>query len=261
MRPECVVWLLISSAFFLERLEVFRGITSAPKQERREGFSQKAGYTAALGIGNWWTLKPEQNEDTLCRQHSVLRCCPSVAKRGNIAARRAATRNVSEDFQEHFLRPPQMLHAWQNESTCWKHDHVSNVAATMCPWFAGPQVFVWARNILTKTLWHISRTQLPAKVFGAVSKALQRVLFGERARRFHGNIQDHIFQQKTIESGSSCTRKRWSKMLSQNWTTGNRDINLSKILYLDHGFVNYLSWFVHFLAGSGANQLNIYRIY
>ena len=32
----------------------------------------------------------------------------------------------------------QMLRAWQNEDTFGKHDHVSNVAATMCPRFAGP---------------------------------------------------------------------------------------------------------------------------
>ena len=42
------------------------------------------------------------SEDTMWRQHCVLRCCPSVAKPGNIVARHAATRNVSEDFQKHF---------------------------------------------------------------------------------------------------------------------------------------------------------------
>ena len=31
----------------------------------------------------------------------------------------------------------QMLHAWQNESTFGVNDHVSNVATTMCPCFAG----------------------------------------------------------------------------------------------------------------------------
>ena len=62
-----------------------------------------------------------------------------MAKRGNIVARRADTRNVSEDFQKaDFLCPPQMLRAWQNESTFEKHYHVSDVAATMCPRFAGP---------------------------------------------------------------------------------------------------------------------------
>ena len=35
----------------------------------------------------------------------LLRCCPSGAKRCNIVARRADTRNVSEDFQKHFLCP------------------------------------------------------------------------------------------------------------------------------------------------------------
>ena len=54
-----------------------------------------------------WKIKPWQNEDTLLRalwrQHCVLRCCPYVAKRGNIGARRADTRDVSEDFQKRFF--------------------------------------------------------------------------------------------------------------------------------------------------------------
>ena len=49
-------------------------------------------------------LRPRQNEDTLWRQHCVLRRCPSVAKRGNIVARYADT-NVPEDLQKHLLCP------------------------------------------------------------------------------------------------------------------------------------------------------------
>ena len=66
-----------------------------------------------------WENHLQQNEDTLWRQHCVLRCCPSVAKRGNIVGRRADTRNISEDFQKHFCcpeqtsYPPQMFRAWQ----------------------------------------------------------------------------------------------------------------------------------------------------
>ena len=41
-----------------------------------------------------------------------------------------------------------MLRAWQNESTFGKHDHVSNVAATMCPRFAGPLEAI-ARSLIT----------------------------------------------------------------------------------------------------------------
>ena len=48
-------------------------------------------------------LRPRQNEDTLWWQHCVRRCCPFVAKRGNIVARRADARNVSGDFQKHFF--------------------------------------------------------------------------------------------------------------------------------------------------------------
>ena len=67
--------------------------------------------------------------------YCVLRHCSSVAIRGNIPARCADTRNVSEHFQKHLFVSrtqnmclPQMLRAWQNEATFWKH---SNVAATM----------------------------------------------------------------------------------------------------------------------------------
>ena len=71
--------------------------------------------------------------------------------------------------QEMFLKTPetffvsrtqtlcrtQMLRAWQNEDTFGKHDHVSNVAATMCPRFAsplqtnrGPMAAAWAIHLL-----------------------------------------------------------------------------------------------------------------
>ena len=54
-------------------------------------------------------FRPRQNEDTLWRQHCVLRCCPSVRKAVKIVARCAATRNVSEDFQmiTSAMLPPQ----------------------------------------------------------------------------------------------------------------------------------------------------------
>ena len=46
------------------------------------------------------------------------------------------------------LCPPQMLRAWQNESTFRKHDHVSNVAATLCPRFAGPLYYSVSKSPL-----------------------------------------------------------------------------------------------------------------
>ena len=99
----------------------------------------------ATGLRYWasW-LRTRQKEDTLWRQHCVRRCGPSVAKRGNVVARRADTTNVSEGFHKHFscpgqkkTCPPQMLRAWRNESTFRAHDHFSDVAATMRPRFAG----------------------------------------------------------------------------------------------------------------------------
>ena len=90
------------------------------------------------------TLRPWQNEDTLWRQHCVLRCCPSVAKRGNIVVRRADKKffwRFSETFfvsKTQNLCQTRMLRAWQNEDTFGKHDYVSSVAATMCPSFCLP---------------------------------------------------------------------------------------------------------------------------
>ena len=86
------------------------------------------------------TLRPRQNEDTLWRQHCVLRCCPSVAKHGNIAARSTDNRNVSGSFQKNFcvqetkfVSATNVARAWQNESTFGKHARARNVAATRGP--------------------------------------------------------------------------------------------------------------------------------
>ena len=56
-------------------------------------------------FNNLQWLGSRQNEDTLWRQHCVLRCCLPMAKRGNIVARHADTTNVSEDFQKRFMCP------------------------------------------------------------------------------------------------------------------------------------------------------------
>ena len=73
--------------------------------------------------------------------HDVARPWQNVAT----LLRAEQTQERFEDFREHYfvsrkqnLCPPQMLRAWQNESTLRKHDYVSNVAATMCPRFPGP---------------------------------------------------------------------------------------------------------------------------
>ena len=75
------------------------------------------------------------------RTHCGGNIVSCVAKRGNIVARRADTRNVYEDFQKHALCPGHKC--WQNESTFVKYDQVSNVAATMCPRFADPLALIW----------------------------------------------------------------------------------------------------------------------
>ena len=93
-------------------------------------------------------------EGTDTKKHVCWRS-KAPAKRGHIVAAtlcpamlpvRGKTRNVSEDFQKRYLCPGHKIcvrhkcyDAWQNELTFRKHDHVSNVAATMCPRFAGPQ--------------------------------------------------------------------------------------------------------------------------
>ena len=96
---------------------------------------------------------PHKHKALAKRGHIVAATlCPAVLLvRGktwqNVVARRADTRNFVSRTQN--LCQPQMLRAWQNESTFGKHDHVSNVAATMgqhcwrdhvsqmCPRFAG----------------------------------------------------------------------------------------------------------------------------
>ena len=75
--------------------------------------------------------------------------CPAMLPaRGKTRQHCSAPRghnNVSEEFQKHVSRiqnvcRTQMLRAWQNEDISGKHDHVSNVAAKMCPRFAGALV-------------------------------------------------------------------------------------------------------------------------
>ena len=43
----------------------------------------------------------------------------------------------------------------QNESTFGKHDHASNVAATMCPCFAGPLCCAYASRMETRLWLHL----------------------------------------------------------------------------------------------------------
>ena len=102
-------------------------------------------------------VRPRQDEDTLWLQYCVLRCCPSPAKRGNIIARRARTKemfqkdslvsttNVArEQNTSHHLRNmlssvmlpqqcvlvlPGLFRGRRNEDTLWRQhcwgDHVS----------------------------------------------------------------------------------------------------------------------------------------
>ena len=82
---------------------------------------------------------------TLCFLNLPTVSCDVARSWQNAATLLGADTNVSQEFQKHFMCPPQMLCAWQNESTSGKHDHVSNVAATMCPRFAGRLGFMRAR--------------------------------------------------------------------------------------------------------------------
>ena len=50
-----------------------------------------------------YSVSSRQNEDTLWRQHCVLRCRPSVARRRNTVARCVDTRNVCDGFLKHYL--------------------------------------------------------------------------------------------------------------------------------------------------------------
>ena len=68
---------------------LFVGRSPLPKFQNLEGRENN------LGPGN---------TRTHCggNMYSIIRCCPSVARRGNIAVRCANTINVSKDFQKHF---------------------------------------------------------------------------------------------------------------------------------------------------------------
>ena len=65
-------------------------------------------------------------------------------------------------FRNIFCVRHEMLHKWQNESTFGKHDHVSNVAATMCPRFAGPSLL--PSKWTTPSIWSMDPDMRPSVI-------------------------------------------------------------------------------------------------
>ena len=97
-------------------------------------------FAGALGLFIFdllWNLRSRQNENTLWRHHCNLRFARPWQNEATLL-RASRTQEMFLDIFRNILCPPLMLRAWQNESAFWKHDHVSNVAATMCPRFGGP---------------------------------------------------------------------------------------------------------------------------
>ena len=86
----------------------------------------------------WLFLRPQKNEGTLWRQHCDVFCPWQNA--ATLLCSVQTQQMFLKIFRNFFLCQTQMLHTWQNESTFGKHDHISNVAATMCPRFAGALV-------------------------------------------------------------------------------------------------------------------------
>ena len=81
----------------------------------------------AFGQGETWVeFRPWQNEDTLWGQHCVCgktwqHCCAPCTRKKSFWR-----------FSETFLCSPQMFHAWQNEPTFGKCDHVSMMLPPYC---------------------------------------------------------------------------------------------------------------------------------
>ena len=82
----------------------------------------------------------------------VLRCCPSVAKCGNIVARRADTWNVSETFQKHFFCPGHTICVCHKRRARGKTSHHLEhmITSAMLP----PQCVLVLRRSYTKIVYY-----------------------------------------------------------------------------------------------------------
>ena len=91
------------------------------------------------------SVRPQKNEGTSWRQHCVL-CCPSMAKRGNIVARRTDAR-FSETFfvaRTQSLCPPQISRARRNETTFGANMLASAILPSRCVLvLPGPNASSW----------------------------------------------------------------------------------------------------------------------
>ena len=135
-----------------------------PKENQRYGqikVAQKWGSSSPQEVTSLkvWKpissllLRPRKNEDTLwpvmlpARGKTRQHCCAGHKKcfwRFSEAFYVSRTQNLCRT---------QMLRAWQKESTFGKHDHVSNVAATMCPRFAGALLLMDELGELSTAHW------------------------------------------------------------------------------------------------------------
>ena len=79
-------------------------------------------------------LDPWQNKDIV----ATTLCSVMLPVRGKTWQQIGARIEVFPKIFRNIFCLPQMWHTWQNESTFGKHDHVTNVAATMCPCFSSP---------------------------------------------------------------------------------------------------------------------------
>ena len=97
-----------------------------------------------------YCARPWQNEDTLWWQHCVLRCCPSVAKRGNIVARRdfrnifwvQDTKFVSDTNVAHMTKRGNIWETWSCQQCC-RHN-VSSFCQPLSPTHSsGENIHEW----------------------------------------------------------------------------------------------------------------------
>ena len=176
-------------------------------------------------------IKPWQNKGTLWWQQCV---CPAMLPvLGKTWQHCCAPRRhkpciwrFSETFcmsRTQNLCPPQMLRAWQNESTFGKHYHVGTLAATMCHSFCRPlgsmrvqrvqnSVLVWTANSQacssTLTIFRTSRGSTENYRLIALNESASELSDGKaglHVRRKHKHKRKH---KPRVNRDDTSARKR-----------------------------------------------------
>ena len=116
---------------------------------------------------------------TLCWQHCVLRCYPSMAKCGNIVACRADTRNVSEDFLQRFLCPGHKICVGHNFCARAKRSqHLGNmITPAMLGSMLPPQCVLVCRALMLRSCVAHGNQAMPPFVTNIGIEAVRRKFY------------------------------------------------------------------------------------